>query len=135
MKLFLVLAAASVLIVAAHAAYLEEETGNPLRSRCMKQMRMMEPQLDQCEDYVTTMDDSMTMDEERKIRGCCRAMKEMDEDCMCQWMKKTVQHQQRGEMGQEDMRMMMRKMKMMPNECGMGPMSCPMGTGRRGYDQ
>nr|ABO93593.1 BW10KD allergen protein [Fagopyrum esculentum]BAB79444.1 BW8KD allergen protein [Fagopyrum esculentum] len=133
MKLFLILAAASLLIVASHA-------DSQMRSKCRKQMRMMEPQLEQCEGYMTMDmmdDDSMRgrecRSEESCMRGCCLAMKEMDDECMCEWMKMMVQ-QQRGEMGEEDMRMVMRKMKQLPNKCGMGHMRCHMGIGTRDYE-
>nr|E9NX73.1 RecName: Full=2S seed storage albumin protein; AltName: Full=16 kDa allergen Fag t 2; AltName: Full=16 kDa major allergen; AltName: Full=2S albumin; AltName: Full=2S seed storage protein; AltName: Full=Major allergen Fag t 2; AltName: Allergen=Fag t 2.0101; Flags: Precursor [Fagopyrum tataricum]ADW27428.1 16 kDa major allergen [Fagopyrum tataricum] len=140
MKLFIILATATLLIAATQAKYLRDEGFDlgetQMSSKCTRQVKMMEPELVKCNRYIAMdiMDDKYEEalsriqgegceSEEKFLRGCCVAMKEMEDECVCEWMKMMVENQ-KGRIGETLMRKGIRDLKELPNKCGISEMEC-----------
>ncbi|KAM7254770.1 hypothetical protein ACFE04_020011 [Oxalis oulophora] len=107
----------------------EIDEANPSRS-CQQQIKGRP--LTSCEEFLKECSRSprmMMLESESRCsqqkQDCCDEMKEMDEQCRCQGIKKMMQRQQ-GQMGQQQMEKMTEKAMDLPRMCRMGPGSCEM---------
>nr|Q2PS07.1 RecName: Full=2S seed storage albumin protein; AltName: Full=16 kDa buckwheat protein; Short=BWp16; AltName: Full=2S albumin; AltName: Full=2S seed storage protein; AltName: Full=Buckwheat 16 kDa major allergen; AltName: Allergen=Fag e 2.0101; Flags: Precursor [Fagopyrum esculentum]ABC18306.1 16 kDa allergen [Fagopyrum esculentum]ACJ48243.1 16 kDa major allergen [Fagopyrum esculentum] len=140
MKLFIILATATLLIAATQATYPRDEGFDlgetQMSSKCMRQVKMNEPHLKKCNRYIAMdiLDDKYAealsrvegegcKSEESCMRGCCVAMKEMDDECVCEWMKMMVENQ-KGRIGERLIKEGVRDLKELPSKCGLSELEC-----------
>nr|ARD06083.1 PawS-like protein 1c [Inula racemosa] len=114
-----------------------EVEDNP-RERCRRQIQGQ--QLNHCHMHLITQQgrssfDSTTLrmsQQDQHLQLCCDQLKQVNEQCQCEAIKKVVQQaaqmqqQQQGGQEQGSQQQVLRKAQMLPNQCKLQLQRCPL---------